>query len=84
MYEASIIIIIKRFDEMLLRRETKRRELTRTNLLGFRSDPAFWTDSNLWLGYFLDVVIKLKLCWMWTQANIIDFCGALVGNPGFD
>ena len=49
-----------------LETNTKGRELMRTNLLGSRSDPAFWTDSSVCLSYDLEIVVKLKLCWVRT------------------
>ena len=38
---------------------TKRWKLRRTNSLGSRTIPAFWTDSSVQLGYLLDVVIEM-------------------------
>ncbi len=32
----------------------------------------------------LDVVVQLKLGWVWTQTHIVHFSFALVSNPGFD
>jgi hypothetical protein len=40
--------------------------------------------SDGYLPYRLDVVIELELCWMWTQAHVVNFSGALVMNPGID
>ena len=66
---SSVLPIRWRWDQLAHKRSktnTKGRELMRTNLLGSRSDPAFWTDSSVCLSYGLEIIVKLKLCWVRT------------------
>jgi hypothetical protein len=55
---------------------------------GIETAPAILlcarAESDGLFSYGLDVVIELKLSWMRTQANIIDFGGALVRDPCLD
>ena len=34
--------------------------------------------------YDLDVVVKLELRWVWTEADVVHFVLTLVGDPSFD